>query len=127
MVNQNTHERGQSMTCVTVLRTFTVQSQATLLTAVAYLISAQKIVTDKGVRLFCKLQAETENVFVKMPGGLSYLFMDFQIARINNETLFGNLSFYGRSLSGDRIIQIRNAAIPMPTFHEMEAAGAFEL
>jgi hypothetical protein len=86
-----------------------------------------KIVTSKGIRLFVKLRAEPENVIVKMPGPFSYLFTDSQIARINNETLFVNLVFYGISLSENPVIQIRNAALPMPTLHEMEAAGAFDL
>jgi len=61
---------------------------------------------------------------VKMPAGNAYLYTDSQISRINNEQLFVNLSFWGKPDSGDPIIQIRNAAMPMPTYSEMLAAGA---
>jgi hypothetical protein len=91
------------------------------------IISALKILTSEGVRLYLKLRAEPENVLVKMPWWLTYLFTDSQIARINTERLFIHLAFYGRSLSGDPIIQIRNAAIHMPTMYEMAAVGAFAL
>jgi len=99
-----------------------------LVPGMAYLIMyAQKIQTENGMHLFVKLHAEPKNVFCKIPEGLAYLFSDSQIDQINNEKLFVNLSFWGRSRSGDPIIQIRNAALPMPAFHEMAVAGAFDI
>jgi len=98
-----------------------------LVPGMAYLIMyAQKIMTENGMRLFVKLHAEPKNVFCKMPEGLAYLFSDSQIAQINNEKLFVNLSFWGKSRSGDPIIQIRNVALPMPTFYKMAVAGAID-
>jgi len=79
------------------------------------------------MRLFVKLHAAPQNIFCKMPGGLAYLFSDYQIDQINNEKLFVNLSFCGKSISGDPIILIRNAALPVPTFDEMPVAGAFDI
>jgi hypothetical protein len=58
-----------------------------------------------------------------MPDYDAYLFTDSQISRINNEQLFVNISYWGRQDSGDPIMQIRNAAVPMPTYSEMLAAG----
>jgi len=84
---------------------------------------AQKIVTANSVWLILKLQAHPRNVFVKMPADNAYMFTDSQISRINNEEL-SNMSFWGRSSSGDPIIQIRNAFRPIPTYSEMLAAGA---
>ena len=99
-----------------------------LVPGLAYLIMyAQKIQAEDGMRLFVKLRPAPQNIFCKMPGGLAYPFTDYQIDQINNEKLFVNLSFWGKSLSGDPIIQIRNAALPMPTFEEMTAAGAFDI
>jgi len=91
------------------------------------IISAQKVQTESGMRLFVKLRATPKNVFCKMPGGLAYLFTDYQLEQINNEKLFVNVSFWGKSLSGDPIIQIRNAALPAPNYEEMTAAGAFDI
>jgi len=70
-----------------------------------YLMYAQKIVTANNVWLILKLQADPRNVFIKMPADNAYLFTDSQISRINNEELFVNMSFWGRSSSGDLIIQ----------------------
>jgi len=96
----------------------------TLVPGLPYLIMyAQKIVTANSVWLILKLRAEPRNVFVKMPADNAYLFTDSQISRINNEQLFVNLSYWGKTDSGDPIIQIRNAAMPMPTYSEMLAAG----
>jgi hypothetical protein len=83
---------------------------------------AQKCVTPDGVRLL-KLRADPRNIFVKMPAYDAYLFTDSQISRINNEQLFVNI-YLGRNVSGNPIIQIRNAAVPMPTHSEMLAARA---
>jgi len=76
------------------------------------------------VRLILKLRAEPRNIFDKMPAYDAYFFTDSQISRINKEELFVNLSYWGRTDSGDPIIQIRKAALPMPTYSEMLAAGA---
>ena len=85
---------------------------------------AEKIVTADSVWLILKLRADPRNIFVKMPEYDAYMFTDSQISRINNEELFVNLSYWGRTDSGDPIIQIRNAALPMPTYSEMVAAAA---
>jgi len=85
---------------------------------------AEKIVTADSVWLILKLRADPRNIFVKMPAYDAYMFTDSQISRINNEELFVNLSYWGRTDSGDPIIQIRNAALPMPTYSEMVAAAA---
>jgi len=93
-----------------------------------YLImNAQRIPTENGMRLFVKLRATPQNIFCKLPGGLAYLFTDYQVDQINNDRLFVNLSFWGKSLSGDPIIQIRNAALPMLSFEDMTEAGAFDI
>jgi len=62
-----------------------------------------------------------------MQDDLTYLFTDYQIEQIIKEKLFVNLSFCGNSLSGDPIIQVRNAAIPTLTYKEMAAAGLFDV
>jgi len=84
---------------------------------------AQKCVTPNGVRLILKLRADPMNIFVKMPDYDAYLFTDSQISRINNEQPFVNI-YWGRTDSGEPIMQIRKAAVPMPTYWEMLAAGA---
>jgi hypothetical protein len=71
-----------------------------------------------------KATSRPKECCVKMPADNAYLFTDSQISRINNEELFVNMSLWGRSRSGDPIIQIRNDAMPMPTYSEMLAAGA---
>jgi len=85
----------------------------------------QNCVTPNGVRLILKLRADPRNIFIMMPAYCVYTFTDSQISRINNEQLFVNISYWGRNVSGNSIIQIRNAAVPMPTYSEMLAAGAF--
>ena len=89
------------------------------------IIAAQKIPTEWGIRLFIKLRAAPKNIFYKMPGDNAYLLTDYQIEQINNEKLFINFSFWGTSISGHPIIQIRNAALPSPTSEEMALAGTF--
>ena len=97
-----------------------------LVPGLSYLvIAAQKIPTERGMRLFIKLRAAPKNIFYKMPGDLAYLLTDHQIERINNQKLFINFSFWGTSPSGDPIIQIRNAALPSPSYEEMALAGTF--
>jgi len=97
-----------------------------LVPGLSYLvIAAQKIPTERGMRLFIKLRAAPKNIFYKMPGDLAYLLTDHQIEQINNKKLFINFSFWGTSLSGNPIIQIRNAALPSPTYEEMALAGTF--
>jgi len=86
---------------------------------------AQKCITPDGVQLLLKLRADPKNIFVKMSAYDAYLFTDSQISRINNEQLFVSISYWGRNVSGNPIIQIRNAAVPMPTYSEMLEAGAF--
>jgi len=83
-----------------------------------------KITTIYRVQLEIKLRADPADVFVILPPEFSTCFSDSQISRINNKELFVNMSYWGRTDSGDPIIQIRNAAIPMPTYSEMLAAGA---
>jgi hypothetical protein len=84
----------------------------------------ENIVTADSVRLILKLRADPRIIFVKMPPYDAHLFTDSQISRINNEELFVQLSYWGRTDSGDSIIQMRNAALPMSTSSEMLAAGA---
>jgi len=97
----------------------------TLVPILPYLIMyAQKIVTANSVWLILKLRADRRTVFVKISADNAYLFTDSQISRINNEQLFVNLSYWGKTDSGNPIIQIRNTAIPVPTYSEMLAAGA---
>ena len=84
---------------------------------------AEKSVTPDGVRIILKLRADPRNIFIKMLAYCAYVFTDSQISRINNEQLFLNISYWGRTDSGDPITQIRNAAVPMPTYSEMLAAG----
>jgi len=99
---------------------------ANLVPGLSYLvIAAQKIPTERGMRLFIKPRAAPKNIFYNMPGDLAYLLTDHQIERINNQKLFINFSFWGTSPSGDTIIQIRNAALPSPTYEEMALAGTF--
>jgi len=43
------------------------------------IISAQKVPTESGMRLFIKLRAAPQNIFCKMPDDLTYLFTDYQI------------------------------------------------
>jgi hypothetical protein len=94
----------------------------------AYLIiSAVKTLTPQGEWLFLKLRAEPYNVFVKIPWWATGMLDRSQVALINTERLFVHFAFYGRTLSGDPIFQIRNASIPVPTMEEMEAAGSFVL
>ena len=53
---------------------------------------------------------------------------DFQIFSLfNNEELFVNISYWGRTDSGDPIIQIRNAAVPMPTFGDAGSGSCRKL
>jgi hypothetical protein len=92
----------------------------------AYLIiAAVKSLTPQGGRLFLKLRAEPYNVYIKIPWWASEVFSDSKRARINRQQLFVHIAFYGRNLSGNPIFQIRNAAVPVPTMAEMEAAGSF--
>ena len=84
----------------------------------------EKSVTPDGVRLILKLRADRRNIFIKMPVYCAYVFTDSQISRINKEQLFLNISYWGRTDSGNPIIEIRNSAVPMPTYSEMLAAGA---
>jgi len=91
------------------------------------IIVAQKVLTESGLRLFVKLRVAPQNIFCKMQGDLTYLFTDYQIEQINKEKLFVNLSFRGKSLSGDSIIQVRNAALPTLMYEEITAAGVFDL
>jgi len=99
---------------------------ASLVPGLSYLIiAAQKIPTERGMRLFIKLRAAPKNIFYKMSGDLACLLTDHQIEQINNEKLFINFSFWGTSPSGDPIIQIRNAALSSPTYEEMALAGTF--
>jgi len=92
-----------------------------------YLImNAKRMPTEKGMRLFVLLRTP-ETVLCKLPAGFSYLLTYPQIQRINSDKLFVKLSYFGKSLSGDPIIQIRNAILPSPTFEDMAAAGALAL
>ena len=83
-----------------------------------------KITTIYRVQLEIKLRADPADVFVILPPEFSTCFSDSQISRINNEELFIHMSYWGRTDSGDPIIRIRNAAMPMPTYSEMLAASA---
>jgi len=105
-------------TVMTVSLDFLVRSLSYTLLYVA------KITTIYGVQLKLKLRASPADVFVIMPPEFSTCFSDSQISRINNEELFVHMSYWGRTNSGNPIIQIRNAAMPMPTYSEMLAAGA---
>ena len=61
---------------------------ASLMPGLSYLIiAAQKIPTERGMRLFIKQRAAPKNIFYKMPGDLAYLLTDYQIEQINNEKL----------------------------------------
>ena len=67
-----------------------------LVPGLTYLITyAQKIQAENVMRLFVKLHAAPQNIFCKMPGGLAYLFSDYQIDQINNEKLC-QLIFLGK-------------------------------
>ena len=96
-----------------------------------YLIrNAKRMPTKKGMRLYVVLciffEDSIQNVLFKLPGGFSYLLSYPQIVRINSNKLFVKLSYFGQSLSGEPIIQIRNFILPAPTFEEMAAAGALD-
>jgi hypothetical protein len=96
-----------------------------LLPGLPYLILyIQEIVMIHGVQFNIKLRSDPVNVFKILPPEFSTCFTDSQKSRINNEQLFVNLSYWGKTDSGDPIIQIRNAAMPMPTYSEILAAGA---
>jgi len=84
---------------------------------------AQKCVTSDGVRLILKLRAAPHNIYVKLPNYCAGVLTDSQISGINKEQLFVNF-YWVRQDSGNPIMQIRNAAVPMPTYSEMRAAGA---
>ena len=92
------------------------------------IINAKRMPTKKGMRLYVVLRIFLEDrfqdVLFKLPGGFSYLFSYPQIDRINSKKLHITFSYFGKSLSGEPIIQIRNEILPAPTFEEMEAAGA---
>jgi hypothetical protein len=91
------------------------------------ILNAKRIPTEKGIRLFVKLRQHPQDVLCKLPAGLTYLFTDHQIHRINYDKLWVKLSFFGISLSGDPIIQIRHFILPHPTFEDMAAARALDL
>ena len=105
-------------TIMTVSLDFLVPGQSYMILYVA------KITTICGVQLKLKLRADPADVFVIMPPEFSTCFSDSQISRINNKDLFIHMSYWGKTDSGNPIIQIRNAAMPMPTYSEMVAAGA---
>jgi len=91
-----------------------------------YTINAKRIPTEKGIRQFVKLRQHPQDALLKLPAGLTYLFTDHQIHRINYDKLWVKLSFFGISLSDDPIIQIRHFILPHPTFEDMAAAGALD-
>jgi len=77
----------------------------------------------KGLRLFVKLHLYPNGVLCKLPAGLTYLFTDRQKDRINSDKLWVKLSYFGLTLSGDPIIQVRHFILPSPFFEDMAAAG----
>jgi len=87
------------------------------------ILSAKRISTEKGIRLFVKIRLYPQDVLCKLPAGLTYLFTDHQIDRINNDKLWVKLSYFGLTLSGDPIIQIRHFGLPSPFFEDMAPAG----
>jgi hypothetical protein len=90
------------------------------------ILSAKRIPTQKGLWLFVKLHLYPQGVLCRprvFSGGLTYLFTDHQIDRINNGKLWVKLSYFGLTLSGDPIIQIRHFGLPSPFFEDMAAAG----
>jgi hypothetical protein len=89
-----------------------------------YLIwNAKRIPTEKGLRLFVRLRVQPNGVLCKLPAALTYLFTDHQIDRINSDKLTVNLSYFGLTLSGDLIIQVRHFSLHIPFFEDMAAAG----
>jgi len=79
---------------------------------------------NNDLRLLLKLRALPHNIFVMLPTYCTGVFNLSQINKINKEQLFVNFSYWGKLHSGEPILQIRNATIPMPTYAEMTAAGA---
>jgi hypothetical protein len=87
------------------------------------ILNVKRILTGKGLQLFVKLRLQPSGVLCKLPAALTYLFTDHQIDRINNDKLWVNLSYFGLTLSGDPIIQVRHFSLPIPFFEDMAAAG----
>jgi hypothetical protein len=75
------------MTKMNVL--YASSTPASLVPGLSYLvIAAQKITTERGMRLYIELRAAPKNIFYKMSGDLAYLLTDHQIEKINNEKLY---------------------------------------
>jgi len=87
------------------------------------ILNAKRIPTEKGLRLFVRLRLHPNGVICKLPPALTYLFTDHQIDRINSDKLRVNLGYFGLTLSGDLIIQVRHYHSPLLFFEDMVAAG----
>jgi len=75
----------------------------------SFILYVKEIATIHGVQLNTKLRSDPVNVFIILPPEFSTCFTDSQKSRINNEQLFVNLPYCGKTDSGDPIIQLRNA------------------
>ena len=78
---------------------------------------------SEGLRLFVRLRLQPNGVLCKLPAALTYLFTDHQIDRINSDKLWVSLGYFGLTLSGDLIIQVRHFSLPLLFFEDMVAAG----
>jgi len=90
------------------------------------ILSAHHIQTSNGTRLIVEFHGITHSMLCAFHPRVR-LLSNRQIEDINTYTLSLVATYYGLTESGDPVFQIRDAALPAPSYEELEACGAFNM